>query len=456
MDFLTGQKLVRQKEYGKALSIFLNLPSNKTENKAIYFYLGLIYSELNDFKKSIFNYNKYLKIDPNSKKVLLNLAIAKQSIGEIDAAKDIYLKVIDLDRSEIRAYFSLLMLDINFLSDDHFVYIYQIEKNENISLYEKALINFILAKKEKVKKNYKKEIGYLKNFNMSSFNSNYTYNQSAQFYYEEIVNNFYNKVCFTKNNKNSKKTENYFPIFIIGLPRSGSTLIESVLTSCDKKIKTCGESHVINMSVLEKIGPKIFSKDFDIKKFIFEINHVEFEQSVLQRYDKFNVVSSDVNSLFIDKSFENFFNIEVILKIFPNARFLHTFRDPIDSVISIYQSMLPELSWTHKIENILSYIDNYKKIINYFKIKYPKIIMDIDLENFTHESEAVGEKIYEFCGLKWNKKYLKFYKRKDLHSKTISFNQIRKKISIYDDKKYKPYASLLDKYKNKYEWVKNN
>ena len=82
--------------------------------------------------------------------------------------------------------------------------------------------------------------------------------------------------------------------------------------------------------------------------------------------------------------------------------------------------------------------------------------MDIDLENFTNESEAIGQKIYKFCDLEWNKEYLEFYKRKDLYSKTISFNQIREKIYMYDTKKYKPYNNLLDEYKNKYKWLKND
>ena len=454
MNFLEGQILVKQKEYGKALNIFLNLQKSGIKNKNIYFYLGLIYSELNDFNKSISNYNEYLISDPDSKSALFNLAIAKQSIGEIDSAKNIYLKLIGLERNNIRPYFALLMLDINFLKDEHYKYITEIEKNNKISLYEKSLVYFILAKKERKNKNYKKEICYLRKFNINSFNSNYTYNQSAQFYYNEIINKFFNKIEFL-NNKNTKKNKNYTPIFIVGLPRSGSTLLESILTSSDETVKTCAESHVFNMSILEQAGPEIFTKNFDIKKFTFKIDQMKFENSVLQRYKKFNFINTDLNFIFIDKSLENFFNIEIIMKIFPNAKFLHTFRDPIDSVISIYQSMLPELSWTHKIEDILDYTDNYKKVISYFKIKYPNNIMDIDLKKFTNQAEEIGEKIYEFCDLKWNKKYLEFYKRKDLHSKTISFNQIRKKISIYDIKKYQPYINLLDQYKNKYEWLKN-
>ena len=88
-------------------------------------------------------------------------------------------------------------------------------------------------------------------------------------------------------------------------------------------------------------------------------------------------------------------------------------------------------------------------------MKYPNKIMDIDLKKFTNEAEETGKAVYEFCDLKWNKKYLEFYKRKNLYSKTISFNQIRKKIFTYDIKKYEPYINLLDQYKNKYEWIKN-
>ena len=135
MNFLEGQKLVKQKEYGKALNIFLNLQKDGIKNKNIYFYLGLIYSELNDFNKSILNYNEYLIADPDSKSALFNLAIAKQSIGEIDSAKNIYLKLINLDRSNIRPYFALLMLDINFLTDEHYQYIAEVEKSRKISLY---------------------------------------------------------------------------------------------------------------------------------------------------------------------------------------------------------------------------------------------------------------------------------------------------------------------------------
>ena len=93
--------------------------------------------------------------------------------------------------------------------------------------------------------------------------------------------------------------------------------------------------------------------------------------------------------------------------------------------------------------------------MNIFRTKYKDCIMDIELENFTEHSEDLGKEIFEFCKLTWNKNTLNFYKRKNLYSKTLSFKQIRSKISKYDKKRYQPYFYLLDSYKDKYRWLKN-
>ena len=79
--------------------------------------------------------------------------------------------------------------------------------------------------------------------------------------------------------------------------------------------------------------------------------------------------------------------------------------------------------------------------------------MDVDLEKFTNNSEDFSKKIYSFCNLSWDKDILNFYKRKNLSTKTLSFAQVRNKISKYNEKKYKPYFYILDKYVKKYSWL---
>tara|TARA_A100001234_G_C12599780_1_gene374465 strand:- start:948 stop:1304 length:357 start_codon:yes stop_codon:yes gene_type:complete len=118
--------------------------------------------------------------------------------------------------------------------------------------------------------------------------------------------------------------------------------------------------------------------------------------------------------------------------------------------------MLPDLSWTHAIEDIIIYMDNYYKVLKYFKSKYPDLIMDINLEEFTENSDELTKKIFKYCALTWDENILNFYLRKDLFSKTLSFSQIRSKVLKYNSKKYQTYFNLIDKYKKKYEWLNLN
>ena len=164
----------------------------------------------------------------------------------------------------------------------------------------------------------------------------------------------------------------------------------------------------------------------------------KFQEDLLEKYDNFK------NKLYLDKSLENFFNMEIILKFFPNAKFIHTYRNFNDAVIGIYMTMLPKLSWSHKIENIINYIGLYKKTINFFKEKYPTKIIDVELNKLSNNKEEETKKILNFCNIKLNNDYLNFDTNNSLANKTNSFLQVRRKITQYEDNKYKPYYNLLN------------
>ena len=156
--------------------------------------------------------------------------------------------------------------------------------------------------------------------------------------------------------------------------------------------------------------------------------------------------------VFTDKSLNNFFYLGLINKIFPKAKVINCRRKTLSSIISIFQNNLTELAWTHNLENIFKYFDNYFQIINKFKKKYPNFIYDLDFENFTNAPEVESKKLLKFCDLPWDKKCLEFYKRKDIISKTTSRQQIRKAIYKHTANKYLTYKEFINQYGNKYSW----
>ncbi len=96
-------------------------------------------------------------------------------------------------------------------------------------------------------------------------------------------------------------------------------MVESLISQSSDQIHSFGEFHAINMSIFDQIASIIYSEKFDYKNFKFVINREKFQNSLIERYGNIE------NKIFIDKSLENFFNIDIILQFFPNAKFLHTF-----------------------------------------------------------------------------------------------------------------------------------
>ena len=437
MSYELGKLLIKKKEYNKAFMIFKDILKKNPNDLGANFQLGKINYELNDLNQSIFFFKKCNQIQSNTPSILFNLALSLQSIGKINEAKKQYLKLISINPNDVKSYYGLFFLDITNINSNYYNKLQSLINNNKISLFEKSLINFIFSKIEKKNGNLNNEINFLKISHQQCYNSNLKFNNQSDFYYKNIISNFFNKIKFEKNFievENFNKNEH---IFIVGLPRSGSTLVETILSHNSKSIVSVGEFHGINTSILDQISKFIFSQNFKYTDYQLVIDRKIFQNSLIEKYNNFE------RSIYLDKSLENFFNIDIILEFFPNAKFIHTFRNYDDSILGIYLSMLPELSWSHNIKNIINYIKNYKRVINYYISKYPDKIIDVDLSKLTNNQESEGKKILEFCNIPVNDNFLNFYKNKKLFNKTNSFLQVRNKIMKYENEKYKHYYYLL-------------
>ncbi len=278
--------------------------------------------------------------------------------------------------------------------------------------------------------------------------------RAHQHYFDSAKNKFKNNLKYWFNilpknmklinfNKNIKiDSSEIKPIFIIGVPRSGSTLIEKIIASGIQTIPIGEETGIINTEI-ENLINKRQLLNLDIKK---------LKKKILEKYKLKRLVKKNSKYIFTDKSLENFFYIEIIKKIFPLAKIINCRRDPLSSIMSTLKNNLLFLSWPHNIENIFKYYDIYIQIIKKFEKTHPNFIYDLQYEKFVGNPEKESKKLMKFCDLPWDKKCLEFYKRKDLISETTSNFQIRK--AVYKDAigKYSIYNKFLSQYGNKYSW----
>jgi len=287
-----------------------------------------------------------------------------------------------------------------------------------------------------------------------TFEANLNTNKQAVHYWMNVMPIKYDKINFSFTKKTNFEINDLIPIFIIGLPRSGSTITESILSSGKKKILNLGETALINWSIIST-HKEIITEGKNGEEKLLTLDKNLICNKLLVALKNLGVSNTE-NNIFIEKSLENFFYIELILKIFPRAKFINTSRNTHDNIFAIYQQFLSKNSWTHSLENILNYVNNYLKIINSFKIKYPNKIFSVDLEELTNNKEEISQKLYNFCELEWSYKALEFYKRKDLFSSTASNIQIRSNLQKYDKEKYSAYKIFLKKFSNQYKWIEKD
>lgn len=241
MSIDLGKILIKKKQFAKALFVFEKFLKNKPNDLRANFQMGKIYYELNDLNKSILFFEKCNKIQPNTPNILFNLALILQSTGKIKEAKENYLKLISINSRDIKSYYGLLTLDASYITQEFYFKLQTLNNDENVSILEKSLINFIFSKLERKKNNVEDEIKYLEISHKQSYEANLLINNQANFYYKNIISNYFDSIKFKENYNLIPKFNNSKHIFIVGLPRSGSSLVETIISHNSKEIYSFGQ-----------------------------------------------------------------------------------------------------------------------------------------------------------------------------------------------------------------------
>jgi tetratricopeptide (TPR) repeat protein len=439
--FSLANVLVDLKEFNEALSCYQKTIELNPNIVSAHNNLGLLYRDMNDFNKAIDCYKKTIEIKPDHYSAHHNLGLIYKELGQFEKSIKSHENAIKHEPHNLMNYHFLSELKREALTTDLKTKIKEILEDKKTKKLNLAYGNFLLSKYERKGKNYEKELTHLIKAHESFYNSyKIKFDHGNKFAFDDVHQiNQGAKV----NKSNIKKELKVSPIFIVGVPRCGSTLVEKIIAS-GKKIIPIGEEtgiigHYIPSKILEKQSLNLGDVD-------------EIRKELLEAYKERGLILEKYGNIFTDKSLDNFFYLELIREIFPNSKIINCKRNPLASIVSIFQNNLTKLSWTHDIENIFKYFNNYFEIINNYNKVYPNQIYEVELEKLTSNPEHESKKLMKYCELPWDKKCLEFYKRKDLFSKTASNIQIREAIFKQSIDKYSPYKKFLRKYGEKYSW----
>ena len=412
-------------EPDKAIECFKMAIKLKDNNIEALFNLASIYQENNKFEDLIKIYKKLLQFDKNHIKTLYNLGSAYLFLGNIPEGKNYFEKVLKLDQSNIpsfRNYVSVTKIDKNDKLFKHF----QNLNFDKLNNHEKILIFDALSKCYFDQKNNDLGFNYLVKLNLIKKEITKFSLLKQQDKYKNIKDFFENTANFNLKFSDGIKSK---PVFILGMPRSGTSLLEQIL-STHSKIHGAGE-----LNYLEKIINQLgLIKPKDIKYYFTEIRNYYYK----------NLSKISDKPYIIDKTPLNCRWIGYIVNAFPEAKIIHIDRNPMAVCWSNYKTLFVDngLDFSLSQEDMAKYYILYNDLMKFWFKKFKNQIININYEDFVQDFELQTKNILLKFNLDWEDE-LRNYEKTHRVVKTASFNQVRDKIKKNTSKQWEKYSDYL-------------
>ena len=235
------------------------------------------------------------------------------------------------------------------------------------------------------------------------------------------------------------------PVFIVGMPRSGTSLLEQILSSVDE-VSALGELTLVENQMIEKSIESDFFYPRDFHQLSIK-DFTAFRDSIyyyIHRIEQFQPEAAQSGSKYIiDKQPFNFWHVGLILQIFPEAKIIHSMRNPLDTCLSNYfQYFHGNLGYVYDLKEIGQYYQLQQKMMDFWKSCYPDSIVTVDYQQLVDEPEANLVGLFDFLGIRWSEEYLKFYQSKR-PVRTLSVEQVRSPI----------YKGSVERWRNYEPWI---
>jgi tetratricopeptide (TPR) repeat protein len=236
------------------------------------------------------------------------------------------------------------------------------------------------------------------------------------------------------------QTNSELPVFIVGMPRSGTTLVEQIVAS-HPLVYGAGELTDISMllhGVMQRFG---LSRPYPDLLELFNQGLVnEIAGQHLDRLRQFSATATRIT----DKMPYNFIHLGLIAMLFPKARIFHCTRNPLDNGLSYYfQNFIGSHPQKHDLGDIGYYYQLYQRLMQHWQATLELPIMEVKYEEVVANQEAVSRQMIEFLGLEWDDACLSFYESSRF-AKTVSYDQVRQPIYNRSVARYQHYEKYLE------------
>ena len=372
------------------------------------------------------------KLQPDNPAVLYNLATSHIATGGLDKAEDLLDRVIELKPDDFEAWQNRSTLRKQTPERNHVRELEGLVARRDLEAARKVPLHYALAKEYEDLGRYDEAF--------VQFSRGASARRSQMAYRVEADLETMNRIMRVFDNRFSDSAlqgfEEVSPIFVLGLPRSGTTLVDRILSS-HTEVESLGEINDFAICLTRAVGP-VKSKE----ELVERSAKIDFE-ALGRTYVANCVERSHGGRVLLDKTPSNFLYIGIILKALPNARVVHLRRHPLDSCFAMYKTLFRMgYPFSYDLDDLARYYLVYDALMKHWDNLFGERVLTVHYEDLVGGLEPVAREMVAYCGLEWQDACLEFHKNES-PSATASAAQVRQPLYSSAVARWKRYEKGL-------------
>ncbi|MBC8433104.1 MAG: tetratricopeptide repeat protein [Desulfobacterales bacterium] len=435
-----GNALSKQGRLDDAMASYRRALNIKPNYAEAHNNLGNILKEQGRLDDAVASYGRALKIKSDYAWAHTNLGVVLQDQGRLDDALASFRKALNIKPNYAEAHRYLANLKQHKEYDHEIQAMVALHSKSDITDEQRMYLAFGLGKAFEDLGEYEKAFNFILEGNRLKRNT-YIYNVfEGREAFNNLINVFDDQLF--QRHTGSGFGDNT-PIFIIGMLRSGSTLVEQILAS-HPQVHGAGELKDFKRTVIDSCEKLVGTQFPHCVERLTSENLEKLGADYIKELRQHSVSAKNIT----DKMLFNFLCIGIIRLILPNAKIVHCKRDPRDTCLSVFKNyFVEENKFAHDLSEIGEYYKLYHELMEHWHSKLPGYIFDIQYEEIIRDQEGETRRLLEYCELPWDEACLVFHKTVR-PVRTVSTAQVRRPI-------YSSSVGLWKKYEKKLEPLLN-
>ena len=419
--------------YSKALEYSPELPGAHVD-------LGKVFTTLGEFDRARQHYETVLNNNPGHLGAIAGLAILHERCGETEEAYRVVRRVVEAGHRQTTIANVYANICHRFDDCDEAVKYAEstLESLAESVRWERKVLHFTLGRRYDKLGEYDKAFRHYQQAN-SQFPINYDPAAHTDLV-TRIIQTFSPVHMMSAPRASSRSSR---PVFIVGMPRSGTSLMEQVIGS-HPEVAPGGELE--NISDMISLDSGIIGRQGGYPGGVPKLTGAQLDTLAETYYSSLREISADARYV-TDKMPHNFMALGLIAQLFPGARVIHCMRDPLDTCLSIYfQDFTRHHDYAVDLENIGTHYRQYLRLMRHWRNVLDIPMIEVDYRDMIENQASTVSRLLEFCDLEWNAACLDFHQSKRVVN-TASYSQVTQPIYRKSVERWRHYEPYLDKLK---------